>query len=152
MIKVNTPINNNILLLQKYVLENVPRNAIYRSMELCINSKNVELKTLQLLLPLSYNFFTPKNLINTMHSPQFLPYASIVHFSLAENYFFLMSCMNGNKCPVDNWNDASVSPPIRSYIPRLHLCGYNRYPQLISFIPTLHPILNLLFKFQPYII
>ena len=46
MIKVNTPINNNILLLQKYVLENVPRNAICRSMELCINSKNVELKTL----------------------------------------------------------------------------------------------------------
>ena len=46
MIKVNTPINNNILLLQKYVLENVPRNAICGLMELCINSKNVELKTL----------------------------------------------------------------------------------------------------------
>ena len=28
MIKVNTPINDNILLLLKYVLENVPRNAI----------------------------------------------------------------------------------------------------------------------------
>ena len=121
MIKVNTPINNNILLLQKYVLENVPRNAICRSMELCINSKNVELGTLKLLFPLSYNFFTPKHLIKTMHSPSFLPYASIPHFYIVENYFFLKSCMNGYKCPVDNWNDTSVSLPIRSHISSFHL-------------------------------